>query len=167
MPVSTLKAACVDISLPWSQVIERSIASGSVAIFRCMVSRTASVLRSPGRWTSTTKRVVRSTKVATWARAGPAEDEVAVKVAGDGSVLDLGGTLGDADRVDDAATLAPAGVRSLLAPAGSAASQRLDELGPKPSAALDVEGLVDRLVRHLPGWLSRMLETEAVGDLIR
>jgi len=49
-------------------------------------------------------------------------DEISLPVAKDSSVLDLGGTFGDEDRVDDAATRSPAGVRSLLAPAGPAAS---------------------------------------------
>jgi hypothetical protein len=79
-----------------------------------MASWTVFALRSPGRWTSTTKRVVALDQGGDLGAAGPSEDEISLPVAKDSSVLDLGGTFGDEDRVDDAATRSPAGVRSLL-----------------------------------------------------
>jgi hypothetical protein len=74
-----------------------------------------------------------------------AQDEVAFPVARHGTVVDLGGPLGDHDHPRD--TAPPLGGAALAA-LGAARTQASGQFTAQLAAALDVERLVDRLVTH-------------------
>ena len=104
-------------------------------------------------------RVVRSTSV-------PIADQVALPVAGHGPVLDIGRALTDQDLRDHErlASAATAGTGNSQRPAGAQACHQLAAQG---AAALDVEGLVDGLVRDPHGRIIGVVDAESVGDLLR
>ena len=59
------------------------------------------------------------------------------------------------------------GFGALAATARPTGAQRIGQLRPQAATALQVERLVDRLVRHPPVWLIRMLQAQPVRDLLR
>ena len=90
--------------------------------------------------------VVRSTSVPIAVRVVLADDQIALPVAGDGAVISLGGALCDVDHVrDPVAALAGLAARATQRPPGP---QALGQIAAQRAAGLDVQRLVDRLVRH-------------------
>src|SRR5712692_3466914 len=85
-----------------------------------------------------------------------AEDEVAFPVARHGSVLDFRGSLGNLHPVQDTAAQFGTGPRAAVGPLKA---QLLREFFAKHSTALDVQSLVDGLVRYLHCSVVRMLFT--------
>src|SRR6266545_5072680 len=99
-------------------------------------------------------------------RTAQTEDEVAFPVPGNGAVFDLGGPFADHDL----------GADELLAPAPGACSwdaqrppspQARDQIAPQRAPALDVERLVDGLVRDPHGHLIGEVDPEPARDLLR
>ena len=102
-----------------------------------------------GRCSSIVKRVVRSTRVPIAERSRP-DDEVAFPVAGHGTIVGFGGSFADHDLGgDELLRLVPCpGPRHAQRPTGAQAG---DEFTLECTPALDVERLVDRLVRDPHG----------------
>jgi hypothetical protein len=94
------------------------------------------------------------------------DDEVAFPVPRHGTVVGFGRTLADQDvRSDMCPGFLPGpGARDPQGPAGAQAG---DEFACEGAAALDVEGLVDRLVTDPHGLIIRELDWQPVRDLFR
>src|SRR5674476_45512 len=145
MSVATVKAAWLAISAPWSQVMERQSSFGRVLTAVRIATSTASAERWLSRWRRSRNRLVRSTSVPTAVRPAFAQDDVALPVARNGTIVCFGGPLGDHDHPRQA----PALLRPALGTAGGASgTQTAGELSAQLAAALDEERLVDRLVAH-------------------
>ena len=135
--------------MPWSQVRVRRRKAGRPAIGGDhRVAATASAPWSPGRWSSITKRVVRSTRVPIAVGVAGPHHQVAFPVAGHGPVVDLGWAVADQDHVLDPLprrrwSACRRGLRS-----ARPVRRQAGQLAAEPAAALDVQRLVDRLVRH-------------------
>jgi len=95
-----VKLRSVDISAPWSQVIDRRSSVGSLAIALRMAASTVTAERPPSRCSSSTRRGALDQRPDRAATA-LAEDEVAFPVARHRAVLDAGGPLGDVDHPRD------------------------------------------------------------------
>src|ERR1700678_2239350 len=95
-----------------------------------------------------------------------ADNEIALPVAWDGSVLDFCGSLRDQHHLWDPASAldGAAGLGSAYRPA---AAKGLVELGSKGASALHVEGLVDGLVRHAQFGFHGMVPSQPLRDLAR
>ena len=72
-----------------------------------------------------------------------AHDQIAFPVAGHGSVIDVGGPLGNHDHVRD---LAPRVDAALVPALGAASAQTVVQFPAQLTAALHIQRLVDRLV---------------------
>jgi hypothetical protein len=97
--------------------------------------------------------------------APQAEDEVALPVTGNGTVLSLGGTLTDHDLLAHEALSAPgAGSRDAQRPSGPQASC---QLAPQRAAALHIERLVDHFVGDTHRFIIGEVKAETVRDLLR
>jgi hypothetical protein len=95
-------------------------------------------------------------------RAG---DEIALPVPGNGPVLDFGGTLTDIDHAGDpAAALRRFAARLAQRPARAQARGQLSSQRP---ATLDIQGLVDRLVRHAHLRVVQEIDHQPPADLLR
>ena len=94
-----------------------------------------------------------------------ADEQVAFPVPGNRTVLDLGGALADhhLGRHMRPGLLPGSGPRHPQRPPGA---QACDQLPLERAAALDVEGLVDRLVADPHGLIIGELDPQAVGDLL-
>jgi hypothetical protein len=94
------------------------------------------------------------------------DDQVSFPVAGHGPVRGLGGPLADHDPGchELLAAAACAGPGDAKRPAGA---QARCQLAPQRSAALDVQGLVDRLVGDPHGLIIGEVGPEPVRDLLR
>ena len=90
-------------------------------------------------------------------------DEVSLPVPRDGSILDLGWSLGDHDHVLDAA---PRLDVALVLALGAAPPQAAGQLASELASALDIEGLTDGLVAHVHGRIVRMLPRQPPRDLL-
>ena len=92
-------------------------------------------------------------------------DQVTLPVAGHGPVSGLGWALGDVDHRPDGGTRAH---RPTLGPTtGPPRPQPDGQLLAQLTFALDVEGLIDRLVRHPPLWIVGMIPSQPPADLFR
>ena len=118
-----------------------------------------------GRCTSSVERLLRSTSVPIADRSSP-DDQVALPVAGDGTVLGLGGPLAEDDVGGDVPLrLVPRpGSRLAQRPAGAQAG---DQLTLERAAALDEQRLVDRLVADAHGLIIGEVDHQPVRDLLR
>ena len=107
------------------------------------------------------KRVVRSTSVPI-AERSQADEQVAFPVPGNGSVLDLGWTFADHHLGRDVrpCLLPRPGPWNPQRPSGA---QARDQFALQGAAALDVEGLVDRLVADPHGLIIGEVDPEAVA----
>src|SRR3954469_14159287 len=104
-PVASAIWAWLAISLPWSQVRVRRRKAGRSAIAVVIAVAIVGAVWSPGRCSSITNRVLRSTRVPI-AGVARAHDQVALPVSRYGTVGDLGGPLADHHHVLDPAQLA-------------------------------------------------------------
>ena len=111
-------------------------------------------------------RVERSTRVPIAVWLSGAHDQVALPVAGDGAVLDLGRPVADHDHLVDESMGALAGLSLGLA-AGPAGAQRGLHLALQPATGLEVQRLVDRLVAHAHALIVWIVLDEPVRDLLR
>ena len=94
-----------------------------------------------------------------------ADDQVALPEAGHGPVGGLGRALADVDHADDGSPAhRGAGARH---PAGAALAQRKSELGAQLAPGLQVQRLVDRLVRHPPSVILGVVGAQPLGHLPR
>jgi hypothetical protein len=94
------------------------------------------------------------------------DDEIALPVARDRPVVGFGGPLADHHLAGDVAAglLAGASTRHAQRPAGT---QARDQLALERTATLDVERLVDRLVRDPHRLIIGEIDRQSVGDLLR
>ena len=98
-------------------------------------------------------------------RAIQTDDEVALPVAGNGTIIGFGGSLADHDLGGD--ELLPSSTRaSPRHSQGSAGPQAGDELAFECTPALDVERLVDRLVGDPHGLIIGEIDPQPVRDLL-
>ena len=95
-----------------------------------------------------------------------AHDEVVFPVPGHGAIRGLGGPLADHDLRADELLAAPAGAgaRNAQRPAGA---QARGQLAAQRAAALDIQSLVDRLVRDAHSPIIGEVGAEPVRDLLR
>jgi hypothetical protein len=95
-----------------------------------------------------------------------ANDQIAFPVARDGTVLDFGGPIANHQhrRLEPRTALVRTALRSADCPA---CAQTPGQLAPQFAAALDVEGLVDRLVRHVHLRAIGKPQTQPLADLLR
>jgi hypothetical protein len=98
-------------------------------------------------------------------RSAGADDQVAFPVAGHRAVGGLSGPLADHDHVRDAA--AALILAAFGAPDGPAGAQAGSQVTAQRAAALDVDRLVDRLVRHPHLRPAGELCSQAGRDLLR
>jgi hypothetical protein len=110
------------------------------------------------------KRVVRSTRVPIAELAQP-EDQISLPVSGHGPILSLGGSLADHDFWCDETFSAFSGARPRY-PQRTAGAQAGAQLPAQRPAALDVERLIDRLMRDPHGLIIGEIDPQAVGDLL-
>ena len=96
--------------------------------------------------------------------AGFPDDQVAFPVAGDGTILNLCGPLRDVDHVSDFAL--PGIDPALPLPPAPVAAQTPGELFTQLPVGLDVDRVVDRFVRHPPGWIIRVVSAKSLRDLL-
>ena len=94
---------------------------------------------------------------------GLADDEVALPVAGDRPVLDLGWPLAEQDHVRQFAARSCSAGRS---PSSAAGAQTARQLSSQGAPALHEQRLIDRLVRHPHLRLVRMIVPQLPGDLL-
>jgi hypothetical protein len=87
-------------------------------------------------------------------------------MAGDGAVAGLGGPGADHHLGGDHAVAVLPGPAARH-PQGAAGAQAGDQLAFQRPAALDVEGLADRLVRHAHGLIIGEAGPQPAGDLLR
>ena len=95
-----------------------------------------------------------------------ADDQIALPVARNGAVVDLGGAFADHHLAGDVAGGAVAGARP-RDPQRPPGAQAGDQLALERSTALDIQGLVDRLVRDPHGLIIGEIDPQPVGDLLR
>ena len=180
-PLSIRSRACWAISAPWSQVSDRRSCSGSVAIVEVIASRTASapcparaglfLTRSRpcsawrGRWSNIVNRVVRSTNVPIAELPSPmmrspsqCPGTARSSTSGGRFLIRISGPTNALPRPRRRAL----GTRSACPVRRQAVSSRRS--GPPP---LDIQRLVDSLVRDPHRDVIGILYPEAVGDLLR
>src|SRR3954454_2589977 len=187
-PASIRSWACWAISAPRSHVSDRRSCSGKVVIVRAIAPRTASapcparagpfLVRASNPWPSMRAVAVHAGQVkqhreprrALHQRAdggtAQAEDEVALPMTRHGSVSRLGRTLADQDGRINKALARPAAARPRHAqrPPGPQAGRQLTPQRPAP---LHVKRLIDRLVADAHGRVTREVDPQAPGDLLR
>jgi hypothetical protein len=95
-----------------------------------------------------------------------AQEEVPLPVAGDGTVFDLRGTLGDHDAAGDLSLSLALRALSLGVAGVPAASKAGRELAPQRAAALDEQRQVDRLVGDLHVRITRVGAAQPPRDLL-
>ncbi len=95
-------------------------------------------------------------------RARAPHQQVPLPVAGDGTILDFGGSLADRDALDDRGPAWRLSTRPAHEPG---APQVPQELLLENVACLDEEASIDRLVRHAHRSIMRECVPEANGDL--
>ncbi len=84
---------------------------------------------------------------------------------GNGTVFDFGGTFTDVDHAGDpAAALGGLAARFAQRPAGAQARR---QLSPQRAPALDIQSLVDRLVRHAHLRVVQEIDHQPLADLFR
>ena len=98
-------------------------------------------------------------------RAPEPEDEVTFPVPGHGTVLRLGGTLTDEHLLGD--EVLPAPRPTARDPQRTTGAQARRQLTAQRAATLDIERLIDRLVRDTHRLIIRELQTQPVRDLLR
>ena len=145
MPVSMVNWACLAISLPWSQVMERRSARAGARSWR--PSRRGLLGAVPvGQMQQHHVPGGAFDQGADRAVVVRAHDQVAFPVAGHRPVFDLGGPFGDHHHVRGC--WPRRSTRPWWSALGAAGAQTAVQFTAQPTSALDVQRLVDRLVRH-------------------
>ena len=179
-PLSIRSRACWAISAPWSQVSDRRSCSGSVAIVEVIASRTASapcparaglfLTRSRpcsawrGRWSNIVNRVVRSTNVPIAELPSPMMRSPS-QCPGTARSSTSGGRF--LIRISGPTNALPRPRRRALGTRSACPVRRQAVSSRRSAPPLDVQGLVDSLVRDPHRDVIGILYPEAVGDLLR